>query len=140
MPLVTNREILKRAALAERFAANEWNGAGHRRDRSRGKSAGHLAGESTFRDMLIEREKVVKQQLAIYMKNLNRLQIQKAQYGLDFPTHLANEIEYTHEQIDRLMKELQGQEGILPVLKALSRSESIDRMLQGNACMVIFFA
>ena len=82
----------------------------------------------SFRDMLIEREKTVKQLLAIYVKNLNRLEIREAEYGvLDVPTRLSNEIEHTHERIDRLMKELQGQEGILPVLKALSQSESIDR-------------
>ena len=80
----------------------------------------------SFRDMLIEREEAVKQQLAICLKNLNRLEIQKAQYSLSVPTPLSNEIEHTREQIYHLMRELQRKEGILPALEALSQSESIE--------------
>jgi hypothetical protein len=82
----------------------------------------------SFRDMLITiREEAVKQQLAVYVKNLNRLEIQKAYWGLDVPTHLSNEIQYTREQIHRLIRELRRQEGILAALEALPQSEPIDR-------------
>jgi hypothetical protein len=67
----------------------------------------------SFRDMLITREEAVKQQLATYIENLNHLELQKAQRGLDIPTSLSNEIEYTRKQIYQLMRELQCQEGIL---------------------------
>jgi hypothetical protein len=67
----------------------------------------------SFRDMLITREEAVKQQLAIYIENLNHLELQKAQRGLDVPTSLSNEIEYTRQQIYQLMRELQRQGGIL---------------------------
>jgi diadenosine tetraphosphatase ApaH/serine/threonine PP2A family protein phosphatase len=81
----------------------------------------------SFRDMLITmREEAVKQQLAIYMKNLNRLELQKAQYGLNVPTPLSNEIEHTREQIYHLTRELRRQGGILPELEALPQGESID--------------
>ena len=81
----------------------------------------------SFRDMLITiREEAVKQQLAIYLKNLNRLEIQKAYYGLDVPTHLSNEIEYTREQIHRLIRELRRQEGILAALETLPQNQPIE--------------
>ena len=82
----------------------------------------------SFRDIFAMREEAVRQLLAIYMKNLTRLEIREAEYGvLDVPTRLSNEIERTREQIDHLMKEHQGQEGILPVLKVLSQGESMDQ-------------
>ena len=84
----------------------------------------------SFRDMLIAREKAVRQQLAVYVENLNRLELQAARYGLDIPTPLFNKIEYTRKQIYHLARELCRQEGILPVLEAISQDESIDRMLQ----------
>jgi hypothetical protein len=77
----------------------------------------------SFHDMLIKREETVKQQLAIYIENLNCLEIRKAQYGLDVPTHLSNEIEYTRKQIHRLIRELQCKEDILSELEALSQDE-----------------
>jgi hypothetical protein len=74
----------------------------------------------SFRDMLIiAREEAVKQQLAVYVKNLNHL-LQKAMCGaLNIPTNLLNEIEETREQIYHLTRELKRQEGILPQLEAL---------------------
>jgi len=84
----------------------------------------------SFRDMLIAREEAVRQQLAIYVRNLNHLELQAARYGLDIPTPLFNKIKYTREQIYHLTRELQRKEGILPVLEAISQEESIDRMLE----------
>ncbi len=86
----------------------------------------------SFRDMLIAREKAVKQQLAIYVKNLNRLELREAKYGcLDVPTSLSNEIESTRKQIYHLTRELCRQEGILPILEAISQGKSTERILQG---------
>jgi hypothetical protein len=77
------------------------------------------------------REKAVREQLAVHVRNLNHLELQAAQYGLSVPIHLLNEMEHTREQIYHLTKELLRQEGILPVLEAISQGEPTDRMLQG---------
>jgi len=79
-----------------------------------------------FHEMIAIREEAVKQQIAVYVKNLNHLELQAAQHGLSVPTHLLNEIEHTREQIYYLARELRRQEGILPVLEAISHSESIN--------------
>ena len=71
-----------------------------------------------FFDTLISmREEAVNRQLAIYIQNLNRLEIEKAQYGLSVPTGVANEIEYTYGQIERCTRELQCEAGILRWLR-----------------------
>ena len=82
-----------------------------------------------FHEMFTAREEAVKQQLAVHVRNLNHLELQAAQYGLDIPIPLLNKIKYTREQIYHLARELQRQEGILSVLEAISQGESIDRML-----------
>ena len=69
--------------------------------------------------LIIEREEAVKQQLAIYLRNLARLELRKARHGMDPSTQLLNEIDYTREQIDRLIRELQCKEGILRELVGL---------------------
>ena len=51
------------------------------------------------------RESILRR-LKIYHRNLNHLMETKAQYGLDVPTHLSNEIEATEEAIARLEQEL----------------------------------
>ena len=85
-----------------------------------------------FHEILMAiREEAVKQQLEVHLENLNRLEFQAAQYGLDIPTPLFNKIKYTREQIYHLVRELCRQEGILPVLEAISQGEPTDRMLQG---------
>lgn len=72
---------------------------------------------SMRKEAVNEREKAVNEQLAIYIRNLNRLEIEKAQHGLRVPTGLANEIEYTYGQIERCTKELQREAGILQWLR-----------------------
>lgn len=89
------------------------------------------AAPCLYEVLIAIREEAVKQQLAVYVENLNHLELQAAQYGLDIPTPLFNKIKYTREQIYHLTRELQRQEGILPVLEAISQGKSIDRMLQG---------
>ncbi len=80
----------------------------------------HLRSEETappFYTLVSMREEAVNEQLAIYIRNLNRLEIEKAQHGLRVPTGLANEIEYTYGQIERCTKELQREAGILQWLR-----------------------
>jgi hypothetical protein len=72
-----------------------------------------------FRDILIKREGAVRQQLAVYIENLNRLEIREAKCGFNVPTDLSNEIEYTRDKICHLTRELRRQEGILSELEAL---------------------
>ena len=66
-----------------------------------------------FYTLISMREEAVNEQLAIYIQNLNRLEIEKAQYGLSVPTGVANEIEYTYGQIERCTREIQREAGIL---------------------------
>ena len=66
-----------------------------------------------FYTLVSMREEAVNRQLAIYIRNLNRLEIEEAQRGLSVPTAVANEIEHTYEQIERCTKELQREAGIL---------------------------
>jgi hypothetical protein len=77
-----------------------------------------------FEILIARREKAVKQQLAVYVRNLNHLELQAAQYGLDIPTPLLSKIKYNREQIYHLVRELSRQEGILPVLEAISQGKS----------------
>jgi hypothetical protein len=79
----------------------------------------------SFRDMLIAREEAVKQQLAVYMENLNRLELQRAKHGLDVPTSLSSEIEYTFERIYHLTRELRCQEGILSELEQIDKEQKV---------------
>jgi hypothetical protein len=77
------------------------------------------------RDILTKREEAVRQQLAVYIENLNRLEIREAKCGFNVPTDLSNEIEYTRDKICHLTKELRRQEGILSELEALPQDTDI---------------
>ena len=58
----------------------------------------------------IEDEKEVeslRRQLLIHKRNLNRLEETRAQYGLNPPLALINEIEYERAEIQRIEQELQ---------------------------------
>ncbi len=58
----------------------------------------------------IEDEKEVeslRRQLLIHKRNLNRLEETRAQYGLNPPLALVNEIEYERAEIQRIEQELQ---------------------------------
>jgi hypothetical protein len=48
----------------------------------------------------------LREQLEIHRNNLNRLEVQRAQYGLVVPLHLDNEIEYVRKEIARLEIEI----------------------------------
>jgi hypothetical protein len=53
----------------------------------------------------------LREQLEIHRNNLNRLEVQRAQYGLVVPLHLDNEIEYVRKEIARLEIEILALEG-----------------------------
>ncbi|RME73307.1 MAG: CHAT domain-containing protein, partial [Chloroflexi bacterium] len=53
-----------------------------------------------------ERIQSLREQLRIYHRNLDRLQVKKAKYGLDVPTHVANEIEEMQKAIAQIEEEL----------------------------------
>jgi hypothetical protein len=51
------------------------------------------------------------EQLQIHRNNLNRLEVQRVQYGLVVLLHLDNEIEYVRKEIARLEIEILALEG-----------------------------
>lgn len=73
-------------------------------------SKSNVSAESTLtlyeKETEVARREAILKQLKIHRRNLNRLMEKKAQYGLDVPTHLSNEIEATEETIARLEQEL----------------------------------
>jgi hypothetical protein len=68
--------------------------------------------EAVLKDYIrIEDEKEIeslRRQLLIHKRNLNRLEETRAQYGLNPPLALVNEIEYERAEIQRIEQELQG--------------------------------
>lgn len=54
-------------------------------------------------------KKYLQEELAIQWKNLNRKNQQAAQYGtrMNWPTHIANEIEALEAEVNRLQQELE---------------------------------